>query len=337
MSRRAQGDPQAWYGGSKWNQWSPQLPRPRKDKKNKDQDKDKKVEGVLQSYDSMPLDSSTASSSSTGSDQQARAFMEAFFQYTKGQDLPEPLQGFFKRDAKEDLRSQQRQLNLHRNVLQKIEAKKRAIKKDEDQWQHWMKEVKDTIKQQKLKHEENMEKLQKELKELEQKEEEIRAGKENEESVPIEIEEDEDDIDELFRSNPKVHQEAVPEQENARIQQMKIALEQEYQRKLEEACHSAQMSMQQQMHMHMMALVGQPPPPPGMQFQQEGLMPQAGCNAVIPGTSGTEPAKVGPFTRKTRDREATSPYSRPKEDKETMNARLQETHGAAADEQKGEG
>ena len=92
---------------------------------------------------------------STGSDQQARAFMDAFIQYSKGQDLPDVLQAFLKKDnkdTKEDLRQQQRHLNLHRNVLQKIEAKKRAIKKDEDQWQNWVKEVKETIKTQKTKH-----------------------------------------------------------------------------------------------------------------------------------------------------------------------------------------
>ena len=340
MSRRAQGDPQAWYGGAKWNQWSPQLPRTRKDKKNKEQDKERKAEGVLPSYDSMPLDSSTASSSSTGSDQQARAFMDAFIQYSKGQDLPDVLQAFLKKDnkdTKEDLRQQQRHLNLHRNVLQKIEAKKRAIKKDEDQWQNWVKEVKETIKTQKTKHEENMEKLQTELAELEKEEEEIRAGREADESAPIEIEEEDDAFEELFQTGKKdnsrkADQEKDKAEENARIQMMKEALEQEYQRKLEEACQSAQMCMQQQMQMHMMALAGQPPP--GMDPIPAAMHPMEG------GTSLPEPTKVGPFMRRSNVREAHSPYTRTQENKETMSERLKMTHGEAAEalaQQKGEG
>ena len=270
----------------------------------------------------------------------ASAFMDAFIQYSKGQDLPDVLQAFLKKDnkdTKEDLRQQQRHLNLHRNVLQKIEAKKRAIKKDEDQWQNWVKEVKETIKTQKTKHEENMEKLQTELAELEKKEEEIRAGREADESAPIEIEEEDDAFEELFQTGKKdnsrkVDQEKDKAEENVRIQMMKEALEQEYQRKLEEACQSAQMCMQQQMQMHMMALAGQPPP--GMDPIPAAMHPMEG------GTSLPEPTKVGPFMRRSNVREAHSPYTRTQENKETMSERLKMTHGEAAEalaQQKGEG
>ncbi len=90
------------------------------------------------------------------------------------QELPEPIQKMLQTDVKEDIKDQQKHLNKHRNVVQKIEAKKRAIQKDQDQWQAWLKEVKQKISQQKQKHEEHVSKLMQDLKLLEQQEEDIR-------------------------------------------------------------------------------------------------------------------------------------------------------------------
>ena len=88
MARRGQGDPNQWYSGMRWNAWSPQYPKPRNNRaKNVEKEKKEEVPGA---YDAMPSGSSLSSSSPPSTDNQARAFMDAFMKFTKEQDQEVP-------------------------------------------------------------------------------------------------------------------------------------------------------------------------------------------------------------------------------------------------------
>lgn len=77
------------------------------------------------------------------------------------QCLPTPAQ-----ETKETIRERQKQLNKHRNILNKVENKKKAIEKDQEKWLIWVQSMRQEIQQQKERHEETQQKLQKELDEL---------------------------------------------------------------------------------------------------------------------------------------------------------------------------
>ena len=336
MTRRGNGDPSQWYNAVNWNAWSPQYPKGNKQKKPKDGEKEKKAEVVPGAYDSMPWDpSSQPSSSQQSSDEQARAFMDAFMKFTKEQDqqIPQALQPFFKQDTKEELKDQQKKLNQHRAILQKIENKRKAIRKDEEQWQHWLLEIKETIKKQRTRHEEQAAKLQEELEVLIKKEMELKTGAEENETSPIQVE-DEEDVEEILdacltrtpnkkKENEKTEQ-MMQGELNKKLQEMKKQLEEDYQQKFEAACSQANQSMQQQLQQHlafqMMNMANQVDPglplPPGL--------PALGTEGA--NNAGNLPATVGPFCRRTqpKEREAQSPYARPAE---TMQDRVEKTHG----------
>ena len=162
-----------------------------------------KGNGPALPYDAVPWPGSTSSSStstSNGGDLQARAFLEAFLEYAqeKEQDLPAPLKNLLQPNVEDNLRLQQKRLNKHRGLLQKIENKKRAIQRDQDEWLKWIAEMKDTIQQQKQRHKEQEEKLTKELKEPEQEEEELRKQKECEEIQTLSVPAEEEDEVELM-------------------------------------------------------------------------------------------------------------------------------------------
>ena len=77
------------------------------------------------------------------------------------QCLPTPAQ-----ETKETIRERQKQLNKQRNILNKVENKKKAIEKDQEKWLVWVQSMRQEIQQQKERHEETQQKLQKELDEL---------------------------------------------------------------------------------------------------------------------------------------------------------------------------
>ena len=123
-------------------------------------------------------------------DEKAKAFMEAFLKFSKEQEteIPQAFQDFSKQDVKVELKDQQKRLNEHRAILQKIENKNKAIRKDEEQWQNWIQEIRETIKKQKTRRDEQAQKLQEELAALERKEEELGMGKSDNDQNPIQVE-----------------------------------------------------------------------------------------------------------------------------------------------------
>lgn len=116
--------------------------------------------------------------------------MEAFLKFSKEQEteIPQAFQDFSKQDVKVELKDQQKRLNEHRAILQKIENKNKAIRKDEEQWQNWIQEIRETIKKQKTRRDEQAQKLQEELAALERKEEELGMGKSDNDQNPIQVE-----------------------------------------------------------------------------------------------------------------------------------------------------
>lgn len=330
MARRGQGDPNQWYSGMRWNAWSPQYPKPRNNRaKNVEKEKKEEVPGA---YDAMPSGSSLSSSSPPSTDNQARAFMDAFMKFTKEQDqeVPPVLKEFLKQDVKEDLRDRQKKLNQHRAILQKIEGKKKAIKRDEEQWQCWTQEIRELIKKQKQRHEEQAAKLQEELETLLKKEEELRAGKTEDDVQPINVEEDEEDIETLLGKDaeapatlPTGVKESMESGFNKQLQDMKEQMEEEYRMKFEAACASANHSMQQQYQLSLQMMQTQMAPNMGNQTESPPVN-VLGLDAAL---QEGQPAKVAPFTRryKAQDRDDVhSPYGRPQE---TMQQRLERSHG----------
>lgn len=327
MTRRG-GGPSQWYGSTKWNAWSPQYPKTGKGKTRREPEREKKPEAFPGSYDAIPWESSSSqpSSSATPVDDKAKAFMEAFLKFTKEQDteIPPMFQEYFKQDTKVELRGQQKKLNQHRAIINKIENKRRAIRKDEEQWNQWLQEVKDMIKKQKARREEQAQKLQEELAALEKKEEELRSGV-SETAVPetIELEDDmEEDVDSMLDNlqsksamknqevNPAMAQEAGI---NQKLKEMKEKMEAEYQQKYELACTEANQYMQQQFQYQLAQMMG-----------VAQAQPQVGEMGATPNRS-TVKTGVGPFTRrhepKSRER---SPYSK---NPETMQHSLERSHG----------
>ena len=297
--------------------------------KGKKQEREKKEDNTLGAYDAVPWDSSWSSSSTSPSEEQAKAFMEAFVKFTKDQDqsIPTALQEFFKQDVKGELKDQQKRINQHRAILQKIENKKKAIRKDEEQWMKWTQDAKEMIKKQKARHEEQEKKLKEELEALEKKEEALRLGKE-EETAPINVDEEEEDVEALLEACEVKAFEKKPLEEikddekiNQKMAEMKKKLEAEYQQKFEVSCSNAHQAMQQQFQhqlsvqmMHM-----------AHQFNEHGGT-MLGPPVALPaeGVEGTAPA-VGPFVRRIgREREAQSPYAR---NQDTMQKKLEKTHG----------
>lgn len=327
MTRRG-GDPSQWYGSTKWNAWSPQYPKMGKGKTRREPEREKKPEAFPGSYDAMPWEpsSSQPSSSATPVDDKSKAFMDAFLKFTKEQDteIPPIFQEYFKQDTKVELRDQQKKLNQHRAILNKIENKRRAIRKDEEQWSQWLQEVKEMIKKQKARREEQAQKLQEELAALEKKEEELRSGV-SETAVPetIELDDDmEEDVDNMLdklqAKSAMKNQDANPAEAqdagiNQKLMEMKEKMEAEYQQKYELACTEANQYMQQQFQYQLAQMMG------AAQAQQ-----QVGEMGATP-TRMPVKTGVGPFTRRrspgSRER---SPYSK---NQETMQKTLEKSHG----------
>ena len=336
MARRGQGDPSQWYNAVNWNAWSPQYPKGNKQRKSKDGDKEKKADVVPGAYDSMPWEpSSQPSSSQQSSDEQAKAFMEAFMKFTKEQDqaIPPALQPFFQQDSKEELKDQQKKLNQHRAILQKIENKKKAIRRDEEQWQHWILEIRETIKKQKIRHEEQAEKLQAELAVLVKKESELKTGVGENETSPIQVEDVEEILDACLSKQPPKQKENEKTEKmlqgefNQKLQDMKQQLEEDYQKKFEAACSHANQSMQQQLQQHLAFQMMHMANPAEMGISQPPGLPALGTEGL--NSAGDPPAIVGPFSRRSqpKERDAQSPYARPAA---TMQERLQKTHGTTS-------
>ena len=233
--------------------WSPQYPKQgrqqqRRSRDGGDRGKDrKKEEGVARPYDSS-TPSSLLPQSSTASGSTETQFMKEFLEMARESkmQIPERLQKLLPDGTKDAIRDQQKRLNRHRNVVNKIDSKKKALELDKERWSSWLQEMKEQIVKQRGNFEENQKKLQKELEALEEEEKKIRSqdSKEDEEE---DMEEPNAEqmvdtfMDELKEEDPKapMHRERerlVPgsaELQDA-LQEMQQKMESRYQEKLKE-------------------------------------------------------------------------------------------------------
>ncbi len=179
-----------------WGPWSPQVPkngRSRKRDDNKGKDNKKDSEQLVRPYDSgLSLQQSSSSPS------QEAQFMQEFMTMLKESncDVPERLQKFLPDGAKSTLKEEQKLLNKRRNIMNKIENKRKAIVKDQEGWEAWVQHMKTEIMQQKEKHEEQQKKLANDLAELLQ-EKRLNAQEENAEA---EESNQEMELEELFEA-----------------------------------------------------------------------------------------------------------------------------------------
>lgn len=221
-----------------WPQWSPgQWPKENQKKKGagkgggKDQSK-KAAEKlpVARAYDMEP--SSSAPSSADGAMPVDGGMQEFFKQFTEfarqsQQPLPEKLKQMLPNAEREDIKEKQRCLNKLRNLRNKIESKQRSIKNDEAAWEKWLKEIKESIVQQRKQHEETQEKLAAELKQLQKEEEDLKNGQEEEvDQKMVEEEDPELLLDELLNKPPGP---SLAKKEAERIQEMQRNMEEQYQ------------------------------------------------------------------------------------------------------------
>ena len=168
-----------WGYQQNWGGWSPQLPKNgNKQKKGKGgKPEEKKEEGFVKPYDAVQSSSQSSTGGTTPTPE--AAFMKEFMDMMKEKklEIPERLQRCLpdtNQDAKVNIREQQRRLNRHRNVLSKLENKKRALEKDKESWTSWVAAMKQEVQKGKEKHEETQKRLQKELEALIAEEKKIR-------------------------------------------------------------------------------------------------------------------------------------------------------------------
>ncbi len=294
---------------------------PKKKATDKEKEKDKAKE-VAPAYDSGPWPPSASSSSAAaaGGDTQARAFMEAFMAYAKEkeEELPAGLQSFFQPNAKDQIKSQQKKLNRQRNLLQKIDAKKRAIQRDQDQWIKWTTEMKEHIACQKQRRQEQEDKLKKELQELEKEEEIFRNQKDVEDTEVVSIQgEEEEDLEIMMdgvAEDAAVKKDIKSKDLETAMEKKQRELEEQYQQRYAEACAQ----MEQQYQAQVLSMFTAP------------LAPMKGEGAAPTGTTAVGKAPmIGPFQRAPKEKLQTSPYSRNTDPARPnqMQEKLEASHG----------
>ena len=169
-----------------WPDWSPgQWPKRRPAAKAKGDNHHKGVEAavVTRPYDADGGSSTSAPSSSDGSQQAGmQEFFKEFMAMSKelGQPLPERLRKLVPNTDREELKEQQKRLNRLRTLRNRIEGKEKAIKQDEIQWEKWLKDIKESIVSQRQKHEEAQTRLAEELNQLRKEEEDLKNNREEE-------------------------------------------------------------------------------------------------------------------------------------------------------------
>lgn len=164
-----------------WGGWSPQYPKNGRQPQRRSRDgggekgKDKKKdEAVVRSYDASSGSSSQVPSQAVGLEAQ---FMKEFLDMAKENNMtiPERLQKLIPDGAKDAIREQQKKLNKYRNVVHKVEAKKKAIEVDKEKWHTWLQEMKEAMVKQRTQFEDNQKKLKSELAALEEEERKLRT------------------------------------------------------------------------------------------------------------------------------------------------------------------
>ena len=220
---------QDWTNQSqRWGPWSPQWPKGGKkaNKKKEDGQKDKQVAGVLSPYESFRSGSSSAAASS--SEQPEMSFFKEFVNFMKEtkQELPENLQKLLPNEGKESIKEQQRRLNKHRNILNKISNKQRALEQDKERWNSWLVSVKEEIQKQKSKYEETQAKLSKEIAELQEEEKKIGQLEETNTEMEEEEQDVEDFLDDLILGKEE-------DKENQKLKEFQEQMEQKYQKQIQ--------------------------------------------------------------------------------------------------------
>ena len=99
-----------------------------------------------------------------------------FLEYLKESkvEIPEKLKKHIPDSTKEEMKSQQRRLNRHRTVVNRIENKRKAWEKDKERRTIWLTSIRDEINAQKKKHHEAQKQMGKELEELIEEERKLR-------------------------------------------------------------------------------------------------------------------------------------------------------------------
>ena len=233
-----------------WPEWSPgQWPKRRPAAKAKGDNQHKGAEKalVIRPYDADGGSSTSAPSSSDGSQQNGmQEFFKEFMAMSKelGQPLPERLRKLVPNADREELKEQQKRLNRLRTLRNRIEGKEKAIKQDEIQWEQWLKDIKESIVSQRQKHEEAQTRLAEELAQLRKEEDDLKNNHE-EEKEELEIEEEMDPevmVDGLLaKEDPKQIKERTAKVEAA-LEEMQKNMEAQYQQRMMQ--ERAQMSVE---------------------------------------------------------------------------------------------
>ena len=234
-------------GKQSWAAWSPQMPKGARGKragadKEKAKEKDKREAGVAKPYDATSLPSSSQAQQSDNETNLFKDFME-FLKEAKV-EIPEKFKKHLPDSTKEDIKLQQKRLNRHRTVVNRIENKKVALEKDKEKWTAWLTSIKEEITAQRKKHMETQQQLEKDI--AAEEEQKLRNPEEPQlDDYPM-MEEDVDGLVEALASGeePK-DQETRFVLENAdALKMMQQNMERRYNQKLEEEKMRLQQSME---------------------------------------------------------------------------------------------
>ena len=236
-------------GKQSWAAWSPQMPKGARGKragadKEKAKEKEKREAGVAKPYDATSLPSSSQAQQSDNETNLFKDFVE-FLKEAKV-EIPEKFKNHLPDSTKEDIKLQQKRLNRHRTVVNRIESKKVALEKDKEKWTAWLTSIKEEITAQRKKHMETQQQLEKDIAALEEEEQKLRNPEEPQlDDYPM-MEEDVDGLVEALAAGeePK-DQETRFVLENAdALKMMQQNMERRYNQKLEEEKMRLQQSME---------------------------------------------------------------------------------------------
>ena len=212
--------------------------------KDKAKEKDKRETGVAKPYDATSLPSS---SQAQQSDTEMNLFKD-FMEYLKEAkvEIPDKFKKHLPDSTKEDIKLQQKRLNRHRTVVNRIENKKVALEKDKEKWTAWLTSIKEEITAQRKKHMETQQQLEKDIAALEEEEQKLRNPEEPQSDDCPMLEEDVDGlVDALAAGEEPKDKETRFVLENAdALKLMQQNMERRYHQKLEEEKMRLQQSME---------------------------------------------------------------------------------------------
>ena len=317
-----------------WPEWSPgQWPKKKGQPKGGVKgDGAKKTGGgmpVVRAYD---VDASTSEPSSSGGSTQQDGVQDFLKELAKSiGPLPDQLKKLLPNTDRSELKEQQKRLNRLRTLRNRIEAKEKAICQDEQQWEKWLREIKDSIVKQRKQHEDTQERLAAELKALQKEEDDLKKGveaeteEEKEEDLELEVM-----VDNMIKGDPPNGKDKIVKQEEA-MKEMRQSMEEEYRSRYAQERAQLQAEMNQMMQ-HFLIAQGHPnvdvmnletsevemkdPPPttmPVIPILGEGMS-----------TNPLETAKAAlvPFgvARRARSQKPVSPYGRERTVQQEMEA-----------------